>query len=119
MDFSRGLGWAYIMLALELVEWVVLTIILFYELPASTLPKDPGFLEFYFYLATGAMAFQLFGILLVHRWWNRTGGILQIFASLLHLPKGEGVIGIVGGWKAMKAGSAAAPADRESRATDL
>ena len=39
---------------------------------------------------------------LVHLHWYRTGGILQILSSSLHVPKGDGLVGMVGGVKAYR-----------------
>lgn len=104
MRLTAGLGWAYVMLALELVEWVALIHIRFMDRPPGFLPAGSGFFETYFALATFSLACQVAGTALVWKGWYRIGGVLQILSCLLHVPKGEGFIGLVGGVKALRYG---------------
>ncbi len=111
MQLTAGLGWAYTMLVLEIVEWVALLHIRVVDLPGGGLPTEAGFFEIYFALATFCLASQWLGVILVLLKWHRTGGALQILSCLLHVPKGEGLIGLVGGIKAFRAGSEPAVGD--------
>ena len=102
MPLTAGLGWAYAMLGLEMVEWLALIHIRFMDLPLGMVPEGSGFFELYFAVATFCLACQWAGTVLVWKRWYRTGGVLQILSSLLHVPKGEGLIGLVGGIKALR-----------------
>ena len=108
MPLTAGLGWAYVMLALELVEWLALIHIRFMDRPPGFLPTGSGFFATYLALATFCLVCQCAGTALVWKRWYRTGGVLQILSCLLHVPKGEGFIGLVGGVKALRYGKLAA-----------
>ncbi|MFH1764453.1 MAG: hypothetical protein ABIF09_09700 [Gemmatimonadota bacterium] len=99
---SRGLGWATSMLALQTVEWLVLIHVLVYDQARPDLAAGGGFLELYFWACSISLFLQTIGILLVVRGWHRTGGVLQLASCTLHLPKGEGIVGLVGGTKALR-----------------
>jgi hypothetical protein len=46
--------------------------------------------------------FQIVGTVLVTKGRYREGGIIQIVSNVVHLPKGDGLIGLIGGIKAYK-----------------
>ena len=102
---SRGLGWATSMLALQAVEWLVLIHVLVYDQARPGLAAaGGGFLELYFRACSFSLFLQAVGIFSVVRGWHRTGGVLQLASCTLHLPKGEGIVGLVGGIKALRYG---------------
>ncbi|HUG90418.1 MAG TPA: hypothetical protein VML55_06275 [Planctomycetaceae bacterium] len=100
MGLSTGLKWAFTMFGLDLVEMLTLIQILFHDQPRSSLPDTWGWLEVYFIICTVSFVMQFAGILVVQFGWYRTGGAIQIAACVPHLPKGEGLIGLIGGLKA-------------------
>jgi len=102
MDMSKGLVWAISMLGLDFVELLALLEIMFSDLDRTVWASVSSFLEFYFYLAVASFVVQLAGILLVAAGWCRLGGVLQIASSAFHVPKGEGIIGVIGGVKAYR-----------------
>jgi len=96
------------MLGLQVVEWLVLIQVLCFDLPRTGLPAGGGIVEGYFWACSIALLFQVMGILLVLRGRYRAGGLLQLASCLLHLPKGEGILGLIGGMKALRYGRALA-----------
>lgn len=94
------------MLALQVTECLVLIHILRYDLPRTELSAGGGIVEIYFWACTVTLLFQVTGVLLVLQERYRTGGIFQIASCLLHLPKGEGILGLIGGVKAIRYGRA-------------
>ena len=97
---SRGLSWALSMLGLDFLEWTALVHIVFVELEASHL--HGSLIRLYFWVVTVSMLVQILGAALVYFGWYRLGGILQIVSSSIHVFKGEGIIGVVGGVKAYR-----------------
>jgi MFS superfamily sulfate permease-like transporter len=108
MNFSKGLAWALSMLGLDLVELLVLSEIVFSDFHRNAWASTTGFIWPYFYLSTASFVVQLVGVVLVAVGWFRLGGILQIVSSSIHVPKGEGVIGVIGGVQAYRYSSQAA-----------
>jgi hypothetical protein len=98
---SRGLPWAFVMLALELAECLVLIEVVFSDRPRSGLATGFGLVELYFLLVIATFLCQIAGIVLVTKGRPRLGGILQLVSSAPHVLKVEGLIGIVGGVKAL------------------
>ncbi len=107
---SAGLGFASVMLGLEAAECLVLAEVVFFDRPRSGLGSGFDVIELYFFLVIATLVGQIAGILLVRAGRFRAGAIVQIASSLLHVPKGEGLIGIFGGLRALEAARAAAPA---------
>jgi hypothetical protein len=101
-DFSKGLVWALSMLGLDLVEFLVLLEVVFSDFQLNAWASDSSFIRPYFYLSTLSFVVQLLGVALVAVGWCRLGGILQIISSSVHVPKGEGVIGVIGGIQAYR-----------------
>ena len=101
---SKGLGWAVAMLALMAIEWLVLLHVLGFDVPQAEWQAGGGFVEVYFWACTVTLLLQIAGVALVLRARYRWGGLLQIAACLLHLPKGEGLLGLLGGVKAFRYG---------------
>jgi len=97
---SNGLTWALSMMGLDLVEFLALVEIVFSDFRSGWASAGGGIVVLYFYIATASLLLQLVGVLLVTVGWYRLGGIVQIAASTPHIPKGEGLIGIIGGYQA-------------------
>ena len=102
MDVSKGLVWAIGMLGLDFVELCALLEIRFSDFDRATWPSVSSFFRLYFYLSVSSFVVQLAGVVLVAVGWFRLGGILQIASSVFHVPKGEGIIGVIGGLKAYR-----------------
>jgi hypothetical protein len=102
---SPGLAWAYAMLLLEALECLVVAEVEFFDRP-----RHPGFgaLEIYFCVVTATLLGQVAGIILVLRGRYRLGGLVQIISSAIHVLKGEGFIGVIGGMRARAYASEAA-----------
>ena len=101
---SKGLAWALSMFGLDMVELLVLIEVVFFDLRRSPLPSASSltFIQLYFLLAVLSCALQLVGVVFVATGWFRLGGALQIVASAFHVPKGEGIIGVIGGLQAYR-----------------
>lgn len=97
---SRGLAWAVSMLGLDFLEWMALFHIVFIELDANHL--SGSLIRIYFWITSASLLVQTAGAVLVVFGWYRLGGILQIVSSSIHVFKGEGIIGVVGGVKAYR-----------------
>ena len=102
MDLSKGLGWALSMLGLDLIELLVLLEIVFSDFHRNAWASNTSLIWPYFYLSTISFFVQLAGVVLVAVGWSRLGGVLQIVSSSFHVPKGEGVIGVIGGIQAYR-----------------
>lgn len=59
-----------------------------------------GAIEIYFCLVAATLVGQVAGIVLVWRGRFRLGGLVQIVSSAMHVLKGEGLIGVIGGMRA-------------------
>jgi len=92
------------MLVLQVVECLVLIQVLLYDLPRMEVSAGGGIVELYFWACSVTVLLQVAGILLVLREHYRTGGVLQIASCVLHLPKGEGILGLMGGINAFRYG---------------
>jgi hypothetical protein len=62
---------------------------------------------------------QVAGIVLVLRGQYRLGGLVQIVSSAIHVLKGEGFIGVIGGMRARAYASESVPGTRELVAGSL
>jgi hypothetical protein len=94
---SPGLPWAYAMLVLEVVECLVVGEVVFFDrAPGSGF----GAIGLYFCVVVATVLGQVAGILLVLRGRYRVGGLVQIVSSAIHVLKGEGLIGVIGGMRA-------------------
>lgn len=102
MDVSKGLAWAIGMLGLDFVELLALLEIMFFDYDRNHWASVSSFFRLYFYLSASSFAVQLLGVALVPLGWFRLGGILQIVSSSFHVPKGEGIIGVIGGLQAYR-----------------
>ena len=118
MGVSTGLKWAFTMFGLDLVEMLTLMEILFHDQPRSSLPQTWGWLEVYFIICAVSFLLQFAGILVVQLGWYRMGGAIQIAACIPHLPKGEGLIGLIGGLKAWNFARAESAATTEAAESD-
>jgi hypothetical protein len=98
------------MLGLEAAECLVLAEVVFFDRPRSGLGSGFDVIELYFFLVIATLVGQVVGILLVRAGRLRAGAILQIASSVPHVPKGEGLIGVFGGLRALEAARAASPA---------
>jgi len=94
---SPGLTWASAMLALEVLECLVVGEVMFFDrAPGSGF----GAIGLYFCAVLATVVGQVAGILLVLRGQYRVGGLVQIVSSGIHVLKGEGLIGVIGGMRA-------------------
>jgi hypothetical protein len=85
------------MLALEVLECLVLVEVMFFDrAPGSGF----GAIGIYFCAVLATVVGQVAGILLVRRGRYRLGGLVQIASSAIHVLKGEGLIGVIGGMRA-------------------
>jgi len=103
---SRGLGWASVMLALILSECALLLEVVFFDSHRTGTGGGNVYVAIYLGLVALTALLQAAGIFLVVKGRYRVGGALQIAASCLHVLKGEGLIGVVGGLKARAYGRA-------------
>lgn len=94
---SPGLTWAYAMLVLELLECLVVGEVVFFDRARGS---GFGAIGLYFCVVLATAAGQVLGILLVRRGRYRVGGLVQIVSSAIHVLKGEGLIGVIGGMRA-------------------
>ena len=94
---SNGLRWAYGMLLLEALELAVVGEVAFFD---RTSRGGFGAVELYFTLVAATLVGQVIGIVLVLKGRYRAGGTVQIVASAMHVLKGEGLIGVIGGMRA-------------------
>ena len=62
----------------------------------------PGPSARYFALVALTFLLQIAGIVLVWQGRYRAGGAFQIASSAIHVLKGEGVVGLIGGLKAYR-----------------
>ena len=97
-----GLTWAFVMLALEAFECLVLIEVVFFDRPGIGLASGFNAVQFYFALVAITLLLQIAGIVLVWRGRYRAGGALQIASSALHVLKVEGIVGLIGGLKAYR-----------------
>jgi hypothetical protein len=94
---NPGLTWAYVMLFLEILESLMVGEVVFFDrAPGSGF----GAIGIYFCLVLATLVGQVVGIILVLRGRYRLGGLVQIVSSAIHVPKGEGLIGVIGGMRA-------------------
>jgi hypothetical protein len=91
------LRWAYVMLLLEALELLVVGEVAFFD---RTSRGGFGAVEIYFSLVAATLLGQVVGIALVLRGRYRLGGLVQIVSSAMHVLKGEGLIGVIGGMRA-------------------
>ena len=89
--------WAYGMLLLEALECLVVGEVAFFDRAARS---GFGAVEIYFCLVAATLVGQVIGIALVLRGRYQLGGTVQIVASAMHVLKGEGLIGVIGGMRA-------------------
>lgn len=100
---QKGLPWAYGMLAIELVEALALTEVVF----GDGTPSRTVRLLLVIVILTAVL--QVAGILCVRAGRARLGGILQIVGSAPHAVKLDGIVGIIGGAQALRFARAPAP----------
>lgn len=98
---SKGLGWAYAMLAIEVAEALGLS--------EAALSSESPYVKALWALVVLTAVLQVAGISCVRRGRVRLGGILQIVGSAPHAVKLDGIVGIIGGMEALKAAKAPAP----------
>jgi len=96
MILSRGFNWSIPMFFVMIFDWVGGIVNL---TPPKGPPVDMG-TEIYLLLLLIACFLQMLGIILVALQKYKVGGIIQIVASVIHVP--VGVIGIIGGTKAYR-----------------
>ena len=97
-----GLNWAFAMLALEAFECLVLVEVVFFDRPEIGLASGFNAVQLYFVVVAITFLLQIAGIVLVWRGRYRAGGAFQIASSAIHVLKGEGVVGLIGGLKAYR-----------------
>jgi hypothetical protein len=85
------------MLVLEIVESLVVGEVVFFD---RTPGSGFGAIGIYFCIVIATVVGQVSGILLVLRGHYRVGGLVQIASSAIHVLKGEGLIGVIGGMRA-------------------
>jgi hypothetical protein len=85
------------MLFLEVLECLMLGEVVFFDrAPGSGF----GAIGLYFCAVLVTALGQVAGIILVLRGRYRVGGLVQIVSSALHVLKGEGLVGVIGGMRA-------------------
>lgn len=89
-------------LFLDIVEVAVLVEIIFFDKPRGGFEFSLGLLELYFVLTVLATIGQAVGVYLVTRRWYRTGGVVQIVSSAAQVVKLDGIVGVIGGLKAIQ-----------------
>jgi hypothetical protein len=99
------------MLGLDMVELVALSEAEFWDFFEHPELSVSIAFKVYYFLVVLSFVVQLLGIVLVAVGWYRFGGALQIASSALHVPKLEGVVGIIGGVKAWRYPAALAEAE--------
>lgn len=99
-----GLRWAAVMLFLQVAEVIVLVEVIFFDRPRRGIHPQFGAIEIFFAIALASVIIQATGMLLVRRGLYRAGGALQIASSTVHLFKIEGLIGMIGGFRAWNHG---------------
>ncbi len=97
---SNGLGWALSMFGLDLVELLALLEVMFGDPHRNPALGENDVIFIYFLIAVVCFVLQTIGILLVVWGKYHSGGVLQIVSNVFHLPKGDGLIGVIGGIKA-------------------
>ena len=102
---SNGLRWAFVMLLLEVLELLVVGEVAFFDRPSG---GGFGAIELYFTLVAATLAGQVIGIFLVLKGRYQLGGTVQIASSAMHVLKGEGLIGVIGGMRARAYGRSVA-----------
>jgi len=85
------------MLFLEALECLVVGEVAFFDRAGH---GGFGAIEIYFCLVAATLLGQVAGILLVLRGRYRLGGTVQVVSSAMHVLKGEGLIGVIGGMRA-------------------
>ena len=84
--WEAGLRWAFVMLALELGECLVLSEVVFFDRSVSGSDGGSGgFVHLYFGWVLTTFLFQLTGIILVIRGYHRAGAVLQFISSWSHV----------------------------------
>lgn len=96
------MNWALVMLALEAFECLVLVEVVFFDRPEVGLASGFNAVQLYFAFVALTLILQIVGIVLVLQGRYRAGGAFQIASSAIHVLKGEGVVGLVGGLKAYR-----------------
>ena len=99
---TNGLKWAWASFVLDKVESLVLVQIVFFDKKQFGVDFDWGVLEIYFLITTLMSIGQLVGIVLVIRGQFRLGGYFQIVSSVGQVMKLDGILGVIGGNKALK-----------------
>jgi hypothetical protein len=94
MTPSKGLGWAYAMLAIEVAEALGLS--------EAALSSGSPYVKALWVLVIVTAILQVAGIVCVRKGRVRLGGILQIVGSAPHAVKLDGIIGIIGGARALR-----------------
>jgi len=112
---TRGFYWAIPMSVLILVECVALKEAIFGDLQRMGLDPWDSFAGIYTIVVFVTFFVHLAGMLLVLAGWYRLGGALQILGSSVHVLKGEGIVGVIGGWKAWRYGGPVDPAAGATR----
>jgi hypothetical protein len=102
-EASNGLRWAFVMLLLEALELLVVGEVAFFD---RTSRAGFGAVELYLSLVAATLVGQVIGIGLVLRGKYRAGGTVQIVSSAMHVLKGEGLVGVIGGMRARAYGRA-------------
>ncbi len=101
MTPSKGLGWAYAMLGIEIAEALGLS--------EAALTSESPYVKAFWGLVVVTALLQVAGILCVRAGRARLGGILQIVGSAPHAVKLDGIVGIIGGVQALRFAKAPAP----------
>lgn len=101
---TTGLRLAAVMLFLQVAEVFALIEVIFSDRPHSGLDPHFGAIEIYFIIVLASVVMQAIGMFLVKRGRYRVGGAFQIVSSAIHLFKIEGLIGVIGGFRAWNYG---------------
>ena len=96
------MGWSLCCLGLHIIEILVLAEIVYFDRQRSGLNPDASFLEIFF-VATIVMTIGFtVGMWMTARGHYRLGGIVQIIMISPQVLKLDGIVGVIGGIKAIR-----------------
>ncbi len=97
-----GMGWSAVCLVLHIAELLVLTEIVFFDSQRGGITHQPGLLEVYFVVTLLTTAGFAVGMWMVSQGRYHAGGLVQVVMIAVHVIKLDGIIGVIGGLKAMR-----------------
>jgi hypothetical protein len=97
-----GLGWSVVCLVLHIAELLVLTEIVFFDRQRGGFTQHVGLIEIYFAVTLLTTAGFAVGIWMVSQGRYHAGGMVQIISIAPQVLKVDGIIGVIGGVKAIR-----------------